>query len=69
MPRDDQPRNGDGRTFRGYKVADFARLEGVDRDTVRSWMRKGAVRVSRLGKGIGVRVDYLEAPEPRRGSR
>jgi hypothetical protein len=60
--RDRSRRDEDGRTPRGYRIQDFARLEGVSERTVRTWAEKGALRVSRMASRSGVRVDYLEPP-------
>jgi len=38
------------------KITAYARLMGVTRTTVWNWIRKGAIRVERVGHRTGVRV-------------
>jgi len=55
------PRSDPSKTARGYRVRDFCEREGVTRQTVWNWARKGVVQVSRLGPAVGVRVEYSDA--------
>ncbi len=47
------------------KVGEYARLKSVSRQTVWLWIRKGAVRVSRLAPKTAVRVLVEDADLPR----
>jgi predicted site-specific integrase-resolvase len=51
------------RTVRGYRMAELCAREGIDRRTGWRWVQKGALKVSRLGPRLGVRVQYLDAAD------
>jgi predicted site-specific integrase-resolvase len=51
-------------TIRGYRMTELCEREGIDRRTGWRWVEKGALKVSRLGPRLGVRVQYPDDDEP-----